>query len=264
LIELRDVSFSFPSARGIGAPVLSDLSLEIRPGECFCLLGPSGCGKSTALSLVAGFNEPDTGEVLVDGELVRAPAADRAVVFQGDDSLFDWLTAVENVAFGLRLKGIGRKERERVARTFLKLVGLRERDGGKYPSALSGGMRQRVQIARVLANEPRILLMDEPFAAVDAQTRSELQEELLRVWSTTNKTLLFITHDIGEAILLGDRIGVMRRGSSDGSAIREIVPVDIDRPRSHADPRFGQLYERIYRILKEEVALGRSESGGDN
>ena len=254
LIEAREIEFSYRQFPRESIPILRDFSFTIREGECFCLLGPSGCGKTTALRLVAGFQFPDSGTLTLEGREINGPSVERAVVFQGDDSLFSWLDAIDNVAFGLRMRGVDKSEREDTARKFLALVGLNGQDR-KYPSELSGGMKQRIQIARVLANDPKVLLMDEPFGALDAQTRSELQDEVVRIWMKTHKTILFITHDISEAILLGDRIGVMRRGP--GSNIREIIPVKLPRPRSRATLEFGQLYERINQLIMEEVKLGR-------
>lgn len=254
LIEAHRIDFSYQQLHRESVPILRDFSLTIHEGECFCLLGPSGCGKTTALRLIAGFQFPDSGTLTLEGREIRGPGVERAVVFQGDDSLFTWLNAIDNVAFGLRMRGRGRRERHETAREYLGLVGLRGQDR-KYPGELSGGMKQRIQIARVLANDPKILLMDEPFGALDAQTRAELQDEVVRIWMETRKTILFITHDIGEAILLGDRIGVMRHGPS--SNIRETISVNLPRPRSRATLEFGQLYEQINRLIVEEVKLGR-------
>lgn len=254
LIEASDVDFSYAQTDDAAVPILRDFAMTIHEGECFCLLGPSGCGKTTALRLVAGFQFPDSGSVTLEGREITGPGVERGVVFQGDDSLFHWLNALDNVTFGLRMRGVGKQERVETARRYLQMVGLSGQEK-KYPAELSGGMKQRIQIARVLANDPKILLMDEPFGALDAQTRAELQDEVVRIWMATRKTILFITHDIGESILLGDRIGVMRHGP--GSNIREIVDVALPRPRSRATLEFGQLYERINRLIVEEVKLGR-------
>jgi len=230
--------------------VLKGLSLTIERGEFFCLLGPSGCGKTTVLNLLAGFEQPTAGAVRVDGRPVTAPGVERTVVFQGDDSLYTWLTAVENVEFGLRLAGVDAGPRRATAERYLDLVGLHGQ-GHKYPSQLSGGMKQRIQIARALVCESPILLMDEPFAAVDAQTRSILQDELIGIWQETGRTFLFITHDIGEAILLANRIGLMTAGPE--ARMKTIVPVDLARPRRRSDPAFGALYERLADMVSEEV-----------
>jgi len=230
--------------------VLKGLSLTIERGEFFCLLGPSGCGKTTVLNLLAGFEQPTAGAVRVDGRPVTAPGVERTVVFQGDDSLYTWLTAVENVEFGLRLAGVEAGRRRATAERYLDLVGLHGQ-GHKYPSQLSGGMKQRIQIARALVCESPILLMDEPFAAVDAQTRSILQDELIDIWQQTGRTFLFITHDIGEAILLANRIGLMSAGPE--ARMKAIAPVDLARPRRRSDPAFGALYERLADVVSEEV-----------
>jgi NitT/TauT family transport system ATP-binding protein len=230
--------------------VLKGLSLTIERGEFFCLLGPSGCGKTTVLNLLAGFEQPTAGAIRVDGRPVTAPGVERTVVFQGDDSLYTWLTAVENVEFGLRLAGVDAAPRRATAERYLDLVGLHGQ-GHKYPSQLSGGMKQRIQIARALVCESPILLMDEPFAALDAQTRSILQDELIGIWQQTGRTFLFITHDIGESILLANRIGLMTAGPEAG--MKTIVPVDLARPRRRGEPAVGALYERLADMVSEEV-----------
>jgi len=230
--------------------VLRGLSLEIERGEFLCLLGPSGCGKTTVLNLLAGFEHPTGGAVSVDGRPVTAPGVERAVVFQGDDSLYTWLTAVENVEFGLRLAGVDARRRRQTAERYLDLVGLRGQ-GHKYPSQLSGGMKQRIQIARALVCESPILLMDEPFAALDAQTRAILQDELIGIWQQTARTIVFITHDIAEAIALANRVGLMTAGPE--ARMKAIAPVGLARPRRRGDPAFGALYERLADMVSEEV-----------
>jgi NitT/TauT family transport system ATP-binding protein len=249
-IQSGGVDFRFPVRQGEAPLVLERFELEIERGEFFCLLGPSGCGKTTVLNLLAGFEHPSGGSILVDGQPVKGPGVARTVVFQGDDSLFGWLTAVENVEFGLRLAGVEPRTRRATAERYLDLVGLRGQ-GGKYPSQLSGGMKQRIQIARALVCDSPILLMDEPFAALDAVTRHILQEELIGIWQKTERTFLFITHDIGEAILLADRIGLMTAGP--GSRMKTVVPVELPRPRRRGDPAFGALYDRIGAMVSEEV-----------
>jgi len=230
--------------------VLAGLSLAIERGEFFCLLGPSGCGKTTVLNLLAGFEQPTAGAIRVDGRPVTVPGVERTVVFQGDDSLYTWLTAVENVEFGLRLAGVEPTRRRATAERYLDLVGLRGQ-GHKYPSQLSGGMKQRIQIARALVCESPILLMDEPFAALDAQTRSTLQDELIGIWQQTGRTVLFITHDISESIVLANRVGLMTAGPE--ARMKTIVPVDLTRPRRRSDPAVGALYERLADMVSEEV-----------
>ena len=249
-LQFAEIDFRF-AGRGATPPlVLQGFSLEIERSEFFCLLGPSGCGKTTVLNLLAGFEQPSAGAIWVDGRPVGGPGVERTVVFQGDDSLYTWLTALENVEFGLRLAGVEAAARRATAERYLDLVGLAGQ-GGKYPSQLSGGMKQRIQIARALVCESPILLMDEPFAAVDAQTRSILQDELIGIWQQTSRTFLFITHDIGESILLADRIGLMTAGPA--ARIKTIVPVELPRPRRRGDPAFGTLYERINAVVSEEV-----------
>jgi NitT/TauT family transport system ATP-binding protein len=255
-IQFEAVDFHFAGRGGPGPLVLQDFTLEIERGEFFCLLGPSGCGKTTVLNLLAGFEYPSAGSLAVDGRPVTGPGVERTVVFQGDDSLYTWLTAVENVEFGLRLGGLDARGRRRVAERYLDLVGL-VGQGHKYPSQLSGGMKQRIQIARALVCESPILLMDEPFAALDAQTRSTLQDELIGIWQATGRTFMFITHDIAESILLADRIGLMTAGPA--ARMKTIVTVELLRPRRRGDPAFGTLYEEINGLVREEVARARSE-----
>lgn len=246
-VVFDDISFHYHQG---GAAVLANLQLTMGEGEFFLLLGPSGCGKTTVLNLLAGFDRPNGGSIRVGGKPVDGPGVDRVVIFQGDDSLLGWLTAVDNVEFGLRVAGISKAERRQRAERALELVGLKGQ-GHKFPHQLSGGMKQRIQIARALVCVSDVLLMDEPFAALDAQTRATLQDELARIWQETKRTMLFITHDIAEAIILADRIGVMNAGPA--SKIKEIIVNDLPRPRRRGDPAFGALYERIERVVAEEV-----------
>src|SRR5216683_1153707 len=211
LVSFHNVEKTYRSLQGVEYGAVEHFSIEIEAGEFFCLLGPSGCGKTTVLKMLAGFEAPTAGHILMDGRPVTGASRDRGVVFQGDDSLYGWLSAIENVEFGLRMQGIARAERRERAMGYLELVGLKGQQQ-KYPAELSGGMKQRIQIARALVNEPKMLLMDEPFAALDAQTRSLMQLELAGIWRTTRTTVLFITHDIDEAVTLGTRVGVMRAG----------------------------------------------------
>lgn len=256
-IEARHVSFSY--GRGdAGEKILSDFSWRTEEGEFICVLGPSGCGKTTVLRLLAGFDHPTAGDVLVHGDRVKGPGVDRGVVFQGDDSLFNWLSAADNVSFGLRMRGTESRAATQMAYKYLSIVGLAGHET-KYPSELSGGMRQRIQIARLLANDSKILLMDEPFGALDAQTRTELQDELARIWAETRKTVVFITHDIMEAVLLADRVAVMKSGP--GSNVREFVDIDLPRPRLRSSPRFGELYEYINGLIVDEVKMARARAG---
>jgi NitT/TauT family transport system ATP-binding protein len=206
--------------------VLDNIDLTINKGQIYCLLGPSGCGKSTILKLLAGFENPTGGKVSVNQEIVKSIGPDRAVVFQ-TPNLFPWLTVYENVVFGLRMKKASSDEMKEKASRFIKAVGLNGFES-HFPHELSGGMQQRVSIARALVNDPTVLLMDEPFAALDAQTRSLMQELVMDVWEQFHTTILFITHDIDEAIFIGDRIGVMSRNPG---RIKQEYSIDIPRPR---------------------------------
>jgi NitT/TauT family transport system ATP-binding protein len=230
---------------------LKDISLEIAEGELLCLLGPSGCGKTTLLNILAGFEPVTAGRVTLGGREISGPGRDRMVFFQDAGSaLFPWLTVEENVNFGLRIQNVDTRERQPVIDRYLEMVGLGEHRA-KFPSQLSGGMRQRLQIARALAVEPDILLMDEPFAALDALTRQRMHRFLLDIWEATRKTIVFVTHDISESILLANRIAMMTVGPD--SSFKEIVHVDLPRPRDPADSRFGELYHHIESLLSSEV-----------
>ena len=254
MIHFDRVGFRFPGSPK-APPVLTDFELDIARGEFHLILGPSGCGKTTALNLLAGFEHVTQGVITVGGRPVTAPAVDRIVIFQGDDSLFPWLTALENVEFGLRLQGISASARRAKAHEYLALVGL-EGHAEKYPEELSGGMKQRIQIARALVCDSPILLMDEPFAAVDAQTRAMLQEELSLIWQRTGCTIFFITHDIAETIVLADRVSIMHAGP--GSRVKETVAIEMPRPRSPASPDFAKYYARSHGILASEVRRAAS------
>jgi NitT/TauT family transport system ATP-binding protein len=251
LVRFDNVRKSYRSLQGDDYVAVEHFSVEIEAGEFFCLLGPSGCGKTTVLKMLAGFEHPSAGQILMEGQPVTGASRDRGVVFQGDDSLFGWLSAIENVEFGLRMRGIGRAERRQRAMRFLDLVGL----GGqqdKYPAELSGGMKQRIQIARALVNEPTMLLMDEPFAALDAQTRSLMQAELARIWQAARTTVLFITHDIDEAVTLGTRIGVMRAGPR--SRVKGVLDVALNGARDRTDDVFLGYYKQVHAMIRDEVA----------
>ena len=236
-----------------GAPALDRIDLDVAEHEFLCLLGPSGCGKSTLLNIVAGFLAPTTGRVLVDGAPVTGPGADRGVVFQ-EYVLFPWLTVAGNVEFGPALKGVAADERRRTAARYLDLVGLRAH-ADKYPVQLSGGMKQRVAIARALANSPAIILMDEPFGALDAQTREVLQDELARIQRVEHKTMIFVTHSIREAVYLADRVVVMTAAPG---RIKQIFEVKLPEVRDRFATEFTHYESEITRVVKEEVANGRS------
>lgn len=249
LVEIDRVTIAF----GKGAKThkaVEETSIRIEPGEFVCILGPSGCGKSTLLNSVAGYVKPNSGEVRVDGDRVTKPGPDRGMVFQ-QYSLFPWKTVRENVAFGPKIAGESATAAEAIANTFLDMVGL-SRFANRYPAELSGGMQQRVGIARALANYPRVLLMDEPFGALDAQTRLMMQESLLNIWKEFGTTVLFITHDVDEAIFLADRVLVM--SASPGRIIADIA-VDLPRPRLPeitADARFAELKRHCIAHIRVE------------
>ena len=233
-----------------GNQIVSGINLDVAPGDFVCLLGPSGCGKSTLLNLVAGFLPATSGRVSVGGEEVRGPSVDRGVVFQSTEALFPWLTVQENVEYGLRMRGAPRAERAQAARHYLDLVGL-SHAAGRFPAELSGGMRQRTQIARVLVNEPSVVLMDEPFGALDAQTREVMQTEVDRIWRATRPTILFITHDIWEAILLGNKIITMTAGPS--AKFKTVVSVDLAHPRDPTAPEAVKMFRDLRDDIGEEV-----------
>ena len=240
LIEVASVSQIFASADGAPSWALKGASLAIAPGEFVCIIGPSGCGKTTLLHMIAGFLQPTEGQLRFRGQPIRAPGPERGVVFQ-EYALFAWMTALQNVEFGPRVKGVAKGERRERALRYLDMVGL-GRAAHRYPHELSGGMRQRIAVARALVNEPEVLLMDEPFAAVDAITRSTLQEELLRLWEQFRVSIVFITHNIDEAVFLGQRIVVM---SPHPGTIKTEVRVDLPYPRDRGSTEFAELYARI-------------------
>jgi NitT/TauT family transport system ATP-binding protein len=258
LIEFKSVEKSYLSRSGQIASAVQDFTLGLEGGEFFCLLGPSGCGKTTVLAMLAGFEAPTGGIIALDGEAIAGSSRDRGVVFQGDDSLYPWLTALENIEFGLRLARLSKAERRDTAREYLQLVGLRGQQD-KYPSELSGGMKQRIQIARALANRPKMLLMDEPFGALDAQTRDTMQHELRQIWQSSGVSVFFITHDIDEALVLATRIGIMTAGP--GGTLKEVVTVDLEEGRVRTDKNYGSLYERIHASIREEVQRSTALQG---
>lgn len=249
-VNVEGISMIF-SQKDRSIQVLDSVNLQIKPGELTCLLGPSGCGKSTLLNIIAGFIQPTAGYVMVDQQQVKKPGADRGFVFQ-QYSLLPWKTIFQNVELGLKIKGMPKVERQDMVGEYLNLVGLAKyRDA--YPNQLSGGMKQRASIVRALVNSPSVLLMDEPFAALDAQTRHMMQELLLNIWETLKTTIVFVTHDIEEAVFLGDRIFVM--GVQPGR-IKAEIPIPLQRPR-HVDdtltPEFTQLNRQVFNLIREET-----------
>jgi NitT/TauT family transport system ATP-binding protein len=240
LVDLRDVSHLYATSGGQPTWALRQVSLQVDRGEFVCVIGPSGCGKTTLLQLLAGFIRPTDGEILFKGVPIAGAGPDRGVVFQ-EYALFAWMTARQNVEFGLRVRGVPRRERRARAAGFLEKVRLAH-VAERYPHELSGGMRQRVAVARALINEPEMLLMDEPFAAVDAMTRTALQEELLRIWQEVQLGVFFITHNIDEAIFLAERVIVM---SAHPGSIRREIKIPLPYPRSRTNREFIELYARI-------------------
>jgi NitT/TauT family transport system ATP-binding protein len=247
-IAAHDVSMVFPTRRG-EVRAIDHVSMEIPDASFACIVGASGCGKSTLLNIMAGLVEPTSGSVTVDGSPIRGAGADRGMVFQSY-TLFPWLKVRENIEFGLALKGASRRERRRVSDSLLGEMGLREFERA-YPRELSGGMQQRAAIARALANDPKVLLMDEPFGALDALTRASAQRFLTEVWEQHRRTIAFVTHDIEEAIFLGDTVFVM---SPRPGRIREVIAVELPRPRTLDDlgsPAFADLKRRILSLILE-------------
>ena len=225
---------------------LDDINLDVRESEFVTILGPSGCGKSTLLDILAGLSNPSAGRILIDGNPVKDTGHDRGIVMQGY-ALFPWRTVQKNIEYGLELRGVKKQERKEIAAKYLKLVNLSGFEN-RYPHELSGGMKQRVAIARALAYDPEILLMDEPFGALDAQTRETLQDELLKIWEGTRKTIIFVTHSIEEAIYLGDRVVVL---SPNPGTTKEIFDIDLPRPRSIS--RFTKEYQEIHKKISNAL-----------
>jgi NitT/TauT family transport system ATP-binding protein len=227
---------------------LDHINLKVQPGEFLCIVGPSGCGKSTLLHLIAGLHRQTAGEVLIDGKEVQGTGTDRILIFQ-ELGLFPWLTVSQNVGFGMKMKGVGRAEREAKINEYLRLVHLSQFKNS-YIHQLSGGMRQRVALARALATEPDVLLMDEPFAALDAQTRDLLHDELERIWAETGRTIIFVTHNVREAVRLGDRVALLT--FRPGKVKREF-PIDLPRPRHLEDIPVASTAREILDDLREEI-----------
>ncbi len=249
-VEIENLSVCF-RRKGHTVQVLDSINLQLNPGEFACLVGPSGCGKSTILNAIAGFIKPTSGSVLVDKQQVKTPGADRGFVFQ-QYSLLPWKTTFQNVEFGLKIRGVPKSERQELVSDYLNRVGL-YKHRHSYPHQLSGGMQQRASIVRALVNSPSVLLMDEPFAALDAQTRQMMRELLLTIWSNFQTTVIFVTHDIEEAVFLSDKIFVM--GFNPGN-IKAKIDVSLERPR-HMDsllsPEFVTMNRQIFELIREET-----------
>lgn len=238
-IEVKDINKSFKTNKK-NLEVLKDINLHIDNGKFVCLLGPSGCGKTTLLRLIAGLDKPTSGEIIADGEVVKKPSGDRAVIFQ-QYSLFPWLSVIDNVMFGLNLNNKSKEENLKHAETYLERVGLSEFKDA-YPHELSGGMKQRVAIIRSLLNHAPILLMDEPFSALDMQNRHKLQKQLIGVWKRFENTIVFVTHDVDEAVYLADEIVIMDKNPG---KIKEIFHVDLERPRNRGSSEFLEIQDQV-------------------
>ncbi|MEM2934021.1 MAG: ABC transporter ATP-binding protein [Methanocellales archaeon] len=247
MLEFRNVTKKFDNFTA-----LENISFTVPDKAFICILGPSGCGKTTLLRLSAGLDKPTSGEILLDGKKIEGPSPERGVVFQ-EYALFPWRTVRKNIEFGLEVKGLAKEERKRIVDKYLEIVQL-AKFANAYPHELSGGMKQRVAIARALANEPKILLMDEPFGALDAQTRNQLQEELLAIWEKEKETVLFITHNVDEAVFLAEKIVLL---TASPGRIKEILDVNIPRPRKRTDFEVNRLRDRILRSLAEEIKVVR-------
>lgn len=243
-VSLVRVFKAFDEHEGKLKYVLNDFTLDIKDGEFICILGKSGCGKSTLLNLIAGYLKSDNGNIIVNGKEVEGPSAERGVVFQ-QHALFPWYTVAQNIEFGLKIKK--KKDSKEIVNKYIDLIGLKGYEN-KYPSSLSGGMAQRVGIARALANNPEVLLMDEPLGALDAMTRDIMRKELIKIWKATNKTIIFITHSVPEAVYLADRVVLLKEGK-----IEMLEKIDIPRPRSTKSPEFIKYVEMFEKGLTDNL-----------
>jgi NitT/TauT family transport system ATP-binding protein len=245
-LVIRNLTRSFARDDGSTLTAIEEIDLTISQAEFVCVLGPSGCGKTTLLRMVAGLDFATSGDILLDGEPIRGPNPKVGIVFQ-EYSLFPWRNVIDNVAFGLEMQGVGREERYHRADQYLQLVGLSQ-FSHSYPSELSGGMRQRVAVARALALDPLVLLMDEPFGALDAQTRNLLQKELLEIWDKTKKTIMFVTHSVDEAVFLADRLIVL---TPRPGRVCEVMHIDLNRPRDRTNVEFAQLRRKVLDLIAQ-------------
>ncbi|QLH75697.1 MAG: ABC transporter ATP-binding protein [Methanomassiliicoccales archaeon] len=251
LLEIKNLVKRFPKEEG-DLVAIEDFNLDVAEGEFVCVLGPSGCGKTTLLRMIAGLDKPTSGVIKLKGQEIKSTGSDRGMVFQ-EFALFPWRTVRRNIEFGLEIRNVPAVERHKISDKYIELVGLKGFENS-HPYELSGGMKQRVGIARALANDPAILLMDEPFGALDAQTRNQMQKELLRIWKETKKTVVFITHSVDEAVFLADRVVVM---TNRPSKVKEIFTIKLERPRDRADPEFLALRKRILAELEQESVQAR-------
>jgi len=247
IITIKNLSKVF-ERDGEKTEAIRNLSLNVIQGQLLCIVGPTGCGKTTLLRVVAGLEKPTSGTVLLDGQGISFPGADRGMVFQ-EFALFPWRTVTGNIEFGLEIKGAPVQERTGIVKRYVDLVGLKGFENA-YPRELSGGMKQRVAIARALANDPRVLLMDEPFGSLDAQTRNIMQRELLRIWSETKKTIVFVTHSVDEAVYLADRIAIL---TARPGTLKKMIDVSLPRPRDRVGKEFFEIRKSILHEVEIEV-----------
>jgi len=248
MLSIKNLNKTYHTEEGDEVVALSDINLDVADKEFVCFIGPSGCGKTTLLRIIAGLEEPDSGTLTVNNEPITGPGPNRGMVFQ-EYSLFPWRTVLKNITFSLEMKKIPKSEREKISRDFLELVGL-SKFAESYPHELSGGMKQRVAIARALVNDPDVLLMDEPFGAVDAQTRNRLQHELLNIWEKKKKTVLFITHSVDEAVFLADKVVVF---TARPGRIKEVFSIDLPRPRERTSFEANAVREHLLATLGAEI-----------
>lgn len=245
-IKIDRVEKNFKSQEGFDIKALDTINMDVNENDFICIVGPSGCGKSTLLRLISGLENASSGDIYYYNQKLTKPTKDIGMVFQ-NYSLLPWRTVLDNIGLGLEFEGKPKKEREELSRHFLDIIGMAEFEKA-YPYELSGGMQQRVAIARALVNNPKVLLMDEPFGALDAYTRILLQRELLKIWELNKKTILFVTHSVDEAVYLSDKIVVM---SNKPGQIKEIIEVNMQRPRDRANPLYGKLTEKLLNMLEE-------------
>jgi NitT/TauT family transport system ATP-binding protein len=254
-IELNNIVKVFKDPqRGTDMLAIDNINLSVEKNELVCLLGPSGCGKSTLLNMIAGFEKPTSGEVKVDNKRITGPGADRGMVFQ-QPNLMPWLPVWDNVAFALKLKGLNKKDRQAAAQPFIEAVKLKGFEN-HLPGELSGGMAQRVGIARALLQNPAVVLMDEPFAALDAQTKLDMQEELVTIWQRYSSTIVFVTHSVDEALILGTQVVVMTHRPG---KIRETIAIDLDRPRDITSTGFNDIKRHVLDLIRQESLLAKQD-----
>jgi NitT/TauT family transport system ATP-binding protein len=247
-LHIDHLSKWFAKETGEQIDTLVDISFDVREGEFICILGPSGCGKTTLLRIIAGLEKPSGGSIRIDGKDLMDTSPKLGMIFQ-DYSLYPWRTVCDNIGFGLEMQGVAREKRQETVKNYLSLTGLTE-FGSSYPYELSGGMRQRVAVVRSLAVDPLVLLMDEPFGALDAQTRNKLQNDLLDIWEKTKKTILFVTHSVDEAVFLADRIVVL---TARPGRICDIIPISLPRPRDRTSAEFATLRRRVLALLNQPI-----------